>query len=317
MAVTRRTFVSAGATLALSLRRRLFATSYAPSQGLATCAPSADAPDEDLIYFDSYNLPVQRDCDGGDSAQRLGWMWLGIFLRNRLGKPWHITPPAALDASVDLLEPKSNGDFIRHPLKWNDPKDFSRDQSLPLVAAMGVWSEPTRLDRMWRGVVQRLYRFQNGDLCAPEHINLFRRARALSPQQLGDLQLVGSSVARTALGLNLDDVGDDLNHIVSLMIARVRSPTPTVDLAIRIYAKHRPHSYGSYLGSYRKAYGFAYDTSAAVMIDRMKRGIAGGWRPDKNVPPSLGALRWYFRRESNGAPALAELYAPIVQYWLS
>ena len=289
------------------------------SQGLTHigCAPSTEQTDEDLIYFDQAGLPVQRDCDGGDTAQRVGWMWLGIYLRSRLGRPWHISPPIDFARMLSLIEPHQDGLFIRHPVKWNDPNDFSRDQSMPLIASMGLLGTPQPLSRMWSGVLARRYRFQNGDLCAPEHVNLFNRARRLSPKTLGDLQLVGSSVARTALGLNMDDVGDDLNHIVSLILARFRAPTSLVDLAIRIYARHRPHSFGSYLGSYRKAYGSAYDTPHAVMTARIDAGIGSGWQPDKNVSPVFGAVRWYFRRETSGSPALAELYGPIIRRWLS
>jgi len=283
----------------------------------ASCAPSIEQPDEDLIYFDQAGLPVQRDCDGGDTAQRVGWMWLGIYLRSRLGQPWHISPSINFPRMLSLIEPNQDGLFIRHPVKWNDPKDFSRDQSMPLIASMGLLGMPQPLSRMWNGVVARRYRFQNGDLCAPEHVNLFNRARALPPKTLGDLQLVGSSVARTALGLNMDDVGDDLNHIVSVMLARFRAPTSLIDLAIRIYAKRRPHSYGSYLGSYRQAYGSAYDTPHAIMTARIDAGIQSGWKPDRSVPPVLGAIRWYFRRETGGSPALAELYGPIIRRWLS
>lgn len=310
----RRTFLTG--TLAITaIPRRSVVHAYQVAN--SDCSPVNPVPEAQLIYFDSSGLLVQRDCDGGDTAQREGWMWLGIWLRERLRDPWTITPPLPFKKALQLLEPQGDGDFIRHPVKWNDPKDFSRDQSIPIIAATGIWGEMQPLSRMWSNVKKRVYKFQNDDLCAPEHVNLFRRSLGERPQTIGDLQLVGSSAVRCALGRDMDDVGDDLNHIVSLMIAKFRRPTALVDLAIRIYATRRPITYGSYLGSYRQHYGTAFDTPAALMIERMKAGIAAKWKRDPDVPNVLGALRWYFRAESGGSPALAELYAPVVRRWLT
>ena len=272
--------------------------------------------DRDVIYFDKYGLIVQRDGDGGDTAQRQGLMWAGIFIREQvLGLKWHLTPPIKFEASLSLLEPGSSGEFVRHPVQWNDPQDFSRDQSIPIIAAMGLWLQLDPLRRMWDKTKARFFRFQNGDLCFFEHVNLFRRALGEKPQLLGDFQLVGSSAARCALGLAKDDVGDDLNHIVSLLLAKHLKATALVDQAIEVYKNLRPVNYGCFMSLYRNEYGLHFDTPAAVMIKRIKTGIEGGWKPD--CPEALGALRWYFRAESGGSSALPELYAPIIDAYLA
>ena len=237
-------------------------------------------------------------------------MWTGIVIREKLGKKWHITPPIDLNTALGMLEPKADGKFIRHPVKWNDPKDFSRDQSIPVIASMGLYNDRRRLTRMWTQTKNRFYRFQNGDLCSFEHINLFRRSLGQNPQQLGDFQLIGSSAARCALGLNKDDVGDDLNHIVTLVLGNAIISTPLVDAAIDVYKNYRPLNYGCFMQAYRETYGLHFDTPTAEMIRRIEKGIKDGWKAD--CPHPLGALRWYFRAESGGSPALAELFAPIV-----
>ncbi len=80
-------------------------------------------------------------------------------------------------------------------------------------------------------------------------------------------------------------------------------------------ANGRPVCSGCYLTHYRSSYPNDFGANETTMANRIKAGIAQGWTPD--CPPVLGALRWYFRAESDGSPALAELYQPIVQQFLS
>jgi hypothetical protein len=148
----RRQFVTSAVTLAFGGIASRGGAAHQVASG--TCAPAVEKQDSDLIYFDSYGLPVQRNCDGGDTAQRVGWMWLGIHLRTVLGNPWHISPPITFEQALQVLEPQQDGMFIRHPVTWNDPKDFSRDQTIPLIAAMGLSNSTARLTRTWNGVVR-------------------------------------------------------------------------------------------------------------------------------------------------------------------
>jgi hypothetical protein len=80
-------------------------------------------------------------------------------------------------------------------------------------------------------------------------------------------------------------------------------------------ANGRPVCSGCYLTHYRSNYPNDFGASESTMANRIRSGIAQGWTPD--CPAVLGALRWYFRVESDGSPALAELYRPIVQQFLS
>src|SRR5258708_224771 len=86
------------------------------------------------ILYDQYGLIVHKGVDGGDTAQREGWYWFGVWIReNTLKDPW--TVPRRLKAGdvMKLLEPAGDGVFYRHPKlpPWNNPYDktygFSRD----------------------------------------------------------------------------------------------------------------------------------------------------------------------------------------------
>lgn len=112
------------------------------------------------IFYDADGLIVHRGADGnddgGDTAQREGWYWLGVWLRqNVLNRPWPRPRRLTFAQVVDLLEPHKDGVFYRHPklAPWNNPRSkefgFSRDQMLPLVAAMGVWGMKAELRRLW------------------------------------------------------------------------------------------------------------------------------------------------------------------------
>jgi hypothetical protein len=277
------------------------------------------------IYFDSNGLIVQRDGDGGDTAQREGWAWFGNWLRAtefKISSP--VDRPIAFAASMDLLEhPSRPGEFRRHPTQpgfRSDPDAFSRDQLIPLVAAMGVWGDQARLRRSWaakrpcHGVFTCVQGTQ--DLLGPELVNLYRRAWGEAPDRNGDLVLAGSVLTRLSQAhRNPEDVGDDVNLVVELIMAKIRSPTTASEQATTMYAKNRAVCAGCYLTHYRTAFPGDYGADEATMKARITTGIAAGWTPD--CPRVLGALRWYFRAESGGCSKLAELYEPMVTRWLS
>src|SRR6266571_5109612 len=105
--------------------------------GVPAWVPANSPP----LFFDHYGLIVQRDGNGGDTAQREGFGWFGWSLLKRagidpgldLGLPW--------EKALGLLEIDSTGEFRRHPDpgpdgKLNRPDDFSRDQQTAIVAAL-------------------------------------------------------------------------------------------------------------------------------------------------------------------------------------
>ena len=277
------------------------------------------------IYFDDSGLIVQRDGDGGDTAQREGWVWFGTWLRTvemKMASP--VVLPITFASTMDLLEhPTRRGEFRRHPTQpgfRSDPDAFSRDQITPLVAAMGVWGDQPRLKRSWaakrpcHGVLTCVQGTQ--DIVGPDLVNLYRRSWGEPPDSNGDLVLVGSVLTRLSQAQSdPEDVGDDVNLIVELLMAKIRSPSAASEQATTLYAKNRAVSAGCYLSQYRKAFPGDYLAGESTMKARIKAGIASGWSPD--CPRVLGALRWYFRAESGGCSSLAELYEPMVNRWLT
>jgi len=220
------------------------------------------------IYFDSNGLLVQRDGDGGDTAQREGWAWFGNWLRSselKMSSP--VVLPISFAATMNMLEhPTRRGEFRRHPTQpgfRSDPDAFSRDQIIPLVAAMGVWGDVDRVKRSWaakrpcHGVLTCVQGTQ--DLIGPDLVNLYRRAWGEAPDPNGDLVLAGGVLTRLSQAQsNPEDVGDDLNLIVELLMAKVRSPSSATEQATTLYSKNRAVSAGCYLSHYRKAYSGDY-----------------------------------------------------------
>ena len=79
------------------------------------------------IYYDKDGLIVHLGADGkidgGDTAQREGWYWLGVWLRqNTPGlTPWQTPRKLTFEQVLNLLEPNGDGVFYRHPKlpPWN------------------------------------------------------------------------------------------------------------------------------------------------------------------------------------------------------
>ncbi len=316
-------------------------------------AETLRSPSDPELFFDNSGLIVQKDGDGGDTAQREGWVWFGKWYCAHIGMP-SLNLPISLERTIELLEVDHSGDFRRHPSqeKWRDSSEFSRDQQIPLIAAMGVSDVkdvkeslqrmrkavrqcPYPIDELQKLIKEQIKNLPPGyllqelvdfkwlcvqgtkDLVSPAHMNLFARALNSPPTDLGDIQLLADvSVRLTQAGSDPDDVGDDLNMIINLLMAEVRFPSLYTKMAIELYRKNRPVCYGCFLGSYRNAYPNDFTAAPSTMKNRMRDGIHNrGWSPD--CPRVLGALRWYFRAETNANPALAELYAPIIDRVLS
>lgn len=284
---------------------------------------SASPQSPPALKRDKYALIVQADGDGGDTAQREGFVWFGLFIRRKMGlaDPAYVNLKLSFEETIDLLEVNRSGEFRRHPDQtqwWSDPKKFSRDQQIPIVAAMGAWRLTAPLERLWQATVKRGRVCQNGDAVGVDHYNLFQRARGpeFEIDPLGELQLLG--MAASIMARKLDDVSDDLNHIVALCASTLVNPTRTARKAIRAYLEARPITYGSYLQRYYAKYG-ATVPDLSVQKDRIQGWIDQGVKkvpPDPNCSAVLGALRWYFRPETGGNPAIAELYRPIVDEYL-
>src|ERR1043166_5594511 len=81
--ITRRALL--GGTAVFASSRRAFPQRAAQEH----CGPQTQ-PGADQIYYDRNGLIAQQNCDGGDTAQREGWYWLGRTVRtaNNLGTAW-------------------------------------------------------------------------------------------------------------------------------------------------------------------------------------------------------------------------------------
>src|ERR1700737_539012 len=71
---------------------------------------------DNKLFVDDYGLIVQRDKDGGDTAQREGWAWFGTWIRlNVLNQPWPVKRDLSFAQVLSLLEVDESGNFRRNP----------------------------------------------------------------------------------------------------------------------------------------------------------------------------------------------------------
>jgi hypothetical protein len=114
-------------------------------------------------------LIMHDNADFGDTAQREGWYWLGSWiLANELHQPWTDSPPRVLgfDDVERKLEPEQNGIFVRAPGKdpygrataadSNENHGMTRDQLVPLIAALSVHARQDALQRLWYALPEDL-----------------------------------------------------------------------------------------------------------------------------------------------------------------
>src|SRR3954468_18929672 len=139
-----------------------------PTSGRTAAGPSATIAGRPGNLLRPDGLIVHHgpngELDGGDTSQREGWYWLGVWIRqNTAGlQSWSKPRSLTFEQVLDLLEPNHDGVFYRHPKlpPWNNPHGkhhgFSRDQMEPLVAAMGVWGKKAEIRRLWDALPEDL-----------------------------------------------------------------------------------------------------------------------------------------------------------------
>lgn len=227
--------------------------------------------------------------DFGDATQRLGMYHIGLELRSGLDiYNGHLPSNTVVDflEALRVLEIDRLGLLRRYPeLPYNDPKDWSRDQEIPIVIACGIFGLRPLLKRMlWRHLRQFPF-FQNKDIITWEWSYYFRALNlwwSYPVLLILDLGLVVNSILRCLIGLwDKDNVGDDLNACLSLIYAYRKLPTPLSWLAIKIY-KLRPKPFF----------------------------VEGG----DDVNNTVLAWRWYFRQPE--APPFDEFFEPVLRYYL-
>ena len=222
------------------------------------------------MKIDQYGLIVQQNGDQGDCAARSGQYYSVV---NSISGLMHV---------CSNLE-KSGGLWIRHP-QYPDVKDFSRDQTDPIIIMLGVNDLKPWLDSLFKAHIKRGFFYQNKDWPMFSTPGLYIRAfkawylyPLLLILDLGFLLIFLQNLANH----NPDDV-DDNNCVMRFTQAVLKYPTPWSYLGRKLYAWTRPKNLGNSFGE------------------------------KNNV---MAALMWYHRAAapSFGNPEIAEAYRPIIE----
>lgn len=209
---------------------------------------------EPNVDYDGLIVNIAEQHGGGDTAQREGMFYYALATA--------FPNEATLEAKLvfDKLEIEF-GKFVRHPGQgpewYRDVKDFSRDQTIPLVIAMGALKDSLRLKRHIDVALKNWFRAQNGDiLWAPHHIAMYLRAYHLAESKpvsclsrvmiyLGDVSMIFASLFCVVYAYLNPHHSDDLNHTMLLLQSQDVSPTWFGKLACRIYSAWRPSIKGT------------------------------------------------------------------------
>lgn len=208
--------------------------------------------DGDLLIINT-----KEDFGGGDTAQREGMWHYGMMK----AFPEHRDRFATgLQASCNKLQ-LSDGRFVRHPAVpgapgwYSDPSDFSRDQSIPLVIALGEGRLKEKLGAFANRTRANGLKAQNGDIFwAPHHLGMWWR----SLHQCGlvnswiyilllftDISLLLASIFAVVYSHLHKNHSDDLNFTMMLMQSNYLA-TPVGAVARLVFANYRAPMQGTY-----------------------------------------------------------------------
>lgn len=200
------------------------------------------------VNFDSDCAVLQTDGDGGDSAARTGMYYTAMaiyFLQGWDMSAWPGFNTTCWNKARQALI-KPDGTVLRYSkAPYNDPKDVSRDQTMPMVIACIFNNNIDEVRAIWNATKARHFLFQNGDLCGPQDVAIFDMALGngffdSSEIFLGGCQIFGSAFVRCAQARrDFDDVGDDVN-LVQYLLCLKKQPTWPLKKAIAYYANNRP-----------------------------------------------------------------------------
>lgn len=141
-------------------------------------------------------------------------------------------------SAIPLLE-NYNGEWIRSPQQWTDPKDVSRDQLDPMIMCLALYGENEYVSQEFRRHVSRYFLYPNRDISSPEHIGHFIRHKPLGliakilllPCDL--FLFINSFIL--CFWTSSAHSANDLNHIISLCHAEVFNPTFLSKWAAKLY----------------------------------------------------------------------------------
>jgi hypothetical protein len=215
-------------------------------------------------YRDRFGLITQldKDMDGGDAAHRAGVFYYGLYLEfsKDQKKLQDIKKKFLQDFSKIRLE---RGRYVRHPdsEKWySNPQNFSRDQTVPLIIALGAFGEKEEITANFAHLVQaksfypnRLKNWTNEekklpfdyrDFAGPSDLGMYIRAFEDRDYHhllyITDLQLLGNAFVRVAISYWDDhDTSDDINYTLLLLQSEQVMPTIVSKVSKWIYSKFR------------------------------------------------------------------------------
>jgi len=231
------------------------------------------------MFLDDLTLIVTKSGDGGDTAQNEGFL---AITQNYVDIHYICT--------IDLLEPKKDGIWIRHPVQYPDTKDFTRDQTTSNLIALGVLGYKDVLNRLVKAQIKRFGLYQDKSLPGPDNIGQFIRAlnlKVLYPLLfLTDIFMLINTLiicflkakepnaVQRFLGKHVhwifvqgepnningvpqdtygaNNVGTDKNQIASLYQAQKVMPTLISFIARKIYKHFRPNGPQYALDTYYK-----------------------------------------------------------------
>lgn len=241
------------------------------------------------MYLDNLNLIVQKNGDGGDTLQRTGFYFLPGIIKNNLNDKLLYLE------SLEKMWPDKTLPPLRHPIQYPDPKDVSRDQLTPNIVTLGFLKMDKYICFIFIIIIKNLFRYPNNDLMSPENLGQFIRGMLNAKNfkwflfypliWLGDLFMLLGVIIRCFQAKKPDNVGDDLNTLVSVVQAQYLFPTPISFIARKIYKWCRP--------------------KPCIEIKKINE--------DLNMPNCFLALKWYFREESGGNPEIAEAWRGVCE----
>jgi len=181
--------------------------------------------------IDQYGLVVQEYSDGGDCPNRTGTC-LGYF-----GAVKH--DPSAqnfVSAVTKNLMPYTNV-YWRYPTKYNDIKDFSRDQASQLMLGLGMAGRSDLVAGYYQLLGHNNLRHQNGDFIGTgEPGNIIR---CLGWSWLYPLLLIFDIkfLYDVLIGWRVQPWDYDNLFVMSLWFAKKKFWTPWAWLAAKLYNK--------------------------------------------------------------------------------
>jgi len=259
------------------------------------------------MYRDELGLIVQKNGDGGDTLQRTGFYYLPGLIRGDKGAQ------RCYDHETTLLFRQGQG-LTRHIKQYPEQKDVSRDQLTPNIVALGFYSYAPLLKITFLNLVKNFFRYpNNSDIASPEHLCQFLRSFMKMDKAyllfypllfIGDLFMLIGVIIRCVQAkykltfekwykpriiIDRDNVGDDLNTLVSVVQAQYTFPTPISWIARKVYRKFRPQPF------------VTPQDSCILSMD--------GQPPWKNH--IYLALLWYFRPETGANYEIAVAWKEI------